>query len=147
MEIIFYYNSSSDNTINKTLNDEMILDGSLRDSSEVIHPEIMVKANSVNTYNYLYIPEFNRFYYIREITSYRTGLWIVKCEIDVLHTYAPHILNLQCIIDSTEVYMGDNYLNSESWVTKVKAKTDILNFQNGLLNNGEYILITSGGGS
>lgn len=145
MEILLYYNSSSDNTINKTLNNETILNGSLRDSSNVINPEIMLVAESINTFNYLYIPEFNRFYYIKEVTSYRTNLWIVKCQIDVLYTYAPHILNLQCIIDSTEGYMGDNYLNSESWVTKVKAKTDIINFPNGLLNNGEYILLTSGG--
>ena len=40
---------------------------------------------------------------------------------------------------------ADNYLVSESWVSKVKTKTDILQFSNGLLDSGEYILITAGG--
>ena len=145
MDINLYYNSSENNKIGKALSNHRTLEGSLKDATNVINPEIMVRANSVTGYNYAYIPLFNRYYFIEEVTSYRTGLWIIKLQVDVLESFKTDILSLKAIIDSTESYMGDNYLPCESWVTKVKTKTDILNFSNGLLNSGEYILITAGG--
>ena len=39
----------------------------------------------------------------------------------------------------------DNYLPDENLKTNVKTKTDILNFTNGFLESGEFILITAGG--
>lgn len=145
MDINLYYNSSENNKIGKTLSNELIFEGSLKDATNVINPEVMIQANTINGYNYAYIPIFNRYYFIEEVTSYRTGLWIIKLKVDVLESFKSDILAMKAIIDSTEAYMGDNYLPSESWITKVKTKTDILNFSNGLLNTGEYILITAGG--
>ena len=145
MDISLYYNASENNKIGKDLKDEQTLEGTLRDATNIINPEIMVKAEGINGFNYAYIPLFNRYYFIEEVTSYRTNLWILKLNVDVLESFKTEIKNLKAIIDSTEQYMGDNYLPSESWVNKVKAITDILPFSNGLLNSGEYILITAGG--
>lgn len=146
MDFKLYHNSSPNNKIGKTLNSETVFIGNLRDSARIVNPEIMIEAENLTGYNYAYIPIFNRYYFIEEITSYRTGLWLVKMKVDVLESYKNEIKALDCIIEATENYAGDNYLaNSESWVTKVKAKTDILTFNHGLLDNGEYILITAGG--
>jgi hypothetical protein len=41
--------------------------------------------------------------------------------------------------------LGSNYLNGRQFVRLVKSKTDIITFPNGLLDSGEYILITAGG--
>lgn len=146
MIVKLYKNVSPNNKIGKTINSEVTYTGSLRDSSKIIKPDIMIEASDLTDYNYAYIPEFDRYYFIKEIESYRTGLWIVKMEVDVLETYKNQIKALNCIIESTEGYKANNYLSdSESWITTVKAKTDILKFGSGLLNNGEYILITAGG--
>lgn len=146
MDIKFYYTNSPSNKIGKHLDAEVTFSGSLRDTSKILNPEVMIETNSLNGFNYVYIPLFNRYYFIREIESYRTNMWIVKLEVDVLESHKAGILNLDCIIEATENYMANDYLsNSESWVTEVKAKTDILSFSNGLLNSGEYILITAGG--
>lgn len=146
MDIKLYKNVSSNNKIGKTLNSEATITGSLRDSSSLLKPEIIIEAVSLSDYNYAYIPDFGRYYFIREMESFRTGLWIVRMEVDVLETYKTQILALECIIEATEDYKANNYLSeSESWRTMVKAKTDILTFSSGLLNSGEYILITAGG--
>ena len=138
MDIKLYHNSSPNNKIGKTLNSETTFTGSFRDSTKV--------ANNLTGFNYAYIPAFNRYYYIENIESYRTGLWLIRLKVDVLESYKDEIKSLDCVIEATEGYAGDNYLSdSVSWVTKVKAKTDILTFSNGLLDNGEYILITAGG--
>lgn len=146
MDIKLYHNSSPNNKIGKTLNSETTFTGSFRDSTKVVNPEVLIEASNLTGFNYAYIPTFNRYYYIENIESYRTGLWIVKMKVDVLESHKASILNLDCIIEATENYMANDYLSeSESWVTSVKAKTDILTFSNGLLNSGEYILITAGG--
>ena len=43
--------------------------------------------------------------------------------------------------------IGNNYLEHRHFVRNVKSKTDILPFSSGLLDSGEYILITAGGGA
>ena len=145
MNIKLYNNSSPNNKIGKTLSSEVTLSGSLRDTSKVVRPEVMIESATPLFYNYAYIPDFNRYYFIKEIVSYRTNLWLVKMEVDVLETYKAQIKALDCVIEATESYGGNDYLsNSESWVASVKAKTDIITL-NGLLNSGEYILITAGG--
>lgn len=147
MDIKLYHNTSANNKINKSLHSETTYSGNLRDDSKVINPEIMIESSNLTGFNYAYIPAFHRYYYIVEITSYRNNLWIVKLKVDVLMSFANDIKDLTCIIEATESYKGNDYLaDSSSWVSMVKAKTDILNFNgSSLLNNGEYILITAGG--
>lgn len=146
MLIKLYHNNSPNNKIGKSLNSEVTYTGSLRDASEIINPSVMIEAESISGYDYAYIPDFDRYYFIKEKTSYRTGLWVIDMEVDVLETYKDDIKALTCIIEGTENYSNNDYLSdSPSWVTTVKTKTDILNFSSGLLNSGEYILITAGG--
>ena len=40
---------------------------------------------------------------------------------------------------------GSDYLEHRHFVRNVKSKTNILTFSSGLLDTGEYILITAGG--
>lgn len=147
MEIRLYHNTSANNKIDKSLHSETTYNGNLRDNSKVVNPEIMIEASNLTSFNYAYIPAFHRYYYIEEITSFRNNLWIVKLKVDVLMSFASDIKGLTCVIEATESYRGNEYLSeSDSWVSTVKAKTDILNFNgSSLLNNGEYILITAGG--
>ena len=147
MEIKLYHNTSANNKIDKSLHSETTYSGSLRDDSKVINPEIMIESSNLTGFNYAYIPSFHRYYYIDEIVSYRSNLWIIKLKVDVLMSFASDIKDLTCVIEATESYKGNDYLaDSDSWVNMVKAKTDILNFNgSSLLDNGEYILITAGG--
>ena len=71
--------------------------GNIKTESGILHPsiEIVSPANSVsqvNPYsvNYLYISEFNRYYFVRE-WRYERGLWVCDADVDVLATYKPVI--------------------------------------------------------
>lgn len=146
MDLRLYYTGDENNKIRKTLNNALILTGTMRDSSSIIKPVIMVEGASFNGYNYAYIPTFDRYYFIKEIINYRNNLWILELECDVLMSFKSSILNMNCILLETESKGADKYLaDTRVWVTKVKDKTDIINFPSGLLENGEYILITAGG--
>ena len=87
---------------------------------------------------------FGRYYYVNDVTVVRTGLLRVSLSVDVLESFKTLILTQNVIIDKNEIDF-EKYLPDENLLTLVKTKTDIVNFPNGLLNSGEFILITAGG--
>lgn len=146
MDIILYINSSEREAVTKTLSDATTFTGYLREPSSIIKPSFTLEATNISGYNYCYIAEFNRYYFITDIISVRTGLWKVICSVDVLMSFHDSILNLDVIVSDASI--GDQrptYMNGVPWQTTVKTKTDVINFPSGLLDDGEYILITSGG--
>lgn len=147
MDIVLYVNNSERQAINKTLTNGLTLTGSLRNESSVINPTILIETSNPSSYNYAYIPEFGRYYFITDMVSVRTNLWRMSLSVDVLMSFKTQILNLDVIV--SDVSLGEpefsTYMEGEQWKSTVKTKTDVINFPNGLLNSGEYILITSGG--
>lgn len=139
---------SENNRVVKTLTDEKQLSGELRNQTSVLNPSIRIEsADNISTYNYAYIPEFGRYYYIADIVSVRTNCWTVSLRCDVLMSYKDEIRSMNVILNNTQETGLSNYLSSPNWVNLVKTKTDIKTFPKGLSNEGEFILITAGGDS
>lgn len=148
MEITLYTNESEKNKLEKTITNSILLEGNLRDESSIINPIILISSNKEDIpymYNYAYIPAFGRYYFITDIESVRTGIWRVSMHVDVLMSYKEQIKNLNVIINNSEETGANDYLSGNQWITNVKNTTNIVNFPNGLNDNGEFILITAGG--
>ena len=147
MDIILHVNSSERQAINKSLDSGTTLTGSLRNESSVINPSFIIEHENPSGFNYCYIADFGRYYFITNITSIRAGIWKIDCSVDVLMSFKTDILNLDVIVSDLSVGESptETYMQGEQWSTTVKNKTDIINFPSGLLDDGEYILITSGG--
>lgn len=145
MNIILYVNNSEKNKIGKNLTNDFSLSGTLRDATDIINPIILVELNEIANYNYCYISNFKRYYFITDITIIRTGLYAISLSVDVLESFKSDIKNLSVILLNTENVGLNNYLPSQVFRNNVKSKTDILNFPNGLNDSGEFILITAGG--
>ena len=146
--ISLFKTDSENNRVVKTLTDEKQLSGELRNQTSVLNPSIRIEsADNISTYNYAYISEFGRYYYITDIVSVRTNCWVVSLRCDVLMSYKDEIHGLNVILDNTQETGLNNYLSSPNWVNLVKTKTDIKVFPSGLSEQGEFILITAGGDS
>lgn len=145
MNIILYVNNSEKNKIGKNLTNDFSLSGTLRDATNIINPVILLELNEIGNYNYCYIPNFNRYYFITDITVIRTGLFAISLMVDVLESFKTNIKNLSVILLNTQNVGTNNYLSSQVFRNNVKSKTDIINFPNGLNDSGEFILITAGG--
>ena len=144
MEINFYKNLSEKNKIGKDLQNMLSLNGNLREESSVINPTILVEHSNLSVYNYAYIPDFNRYYFVSEITSVRNGLWRVSLSVDVLESFKSNILNLSCIIDKQQNQSYSNNIDDGSYINKADSFIEIANYQNGFNSSGEFILITAG---
>ena len=146
--ISLFKTASENNRVVKVLTDEKQLSGELRQQTSVLSPKIRIEsAENIAGYNYCYISEFGRYYYIVDITSVRTNVWEVSMRCDVLMSYKDEIQGLNVILDNTQETGLSNYLASSNWVNLVKTKTDIKVFPSGLSEQGKFILITAGGDS
>lgn len=146
MNITLYNNLSEKNVIQKTLANAVTITGTLKESTSIKNPTITIEYSStIVGYNYCYIEDFSRYYFISDVKSLRNNLWSLSLRADVLMSFANDILNTPAIIDHTSETETTDYMGSPIWSNLVKDKTDIINFSSGLSENGGYILITAGG--
>lgn len=120
----------------------------LKDLTSILRPTIRVRTDNDNIMrcNYMHVPFFGRYYFIDDITSVKNGLWDISAHIDVLETYKDAILNNSVILEGTEKTQVNKYLQDQNvFITNCKRLTNIINFPQGLLDTGEFILITAGG--
>lgn len=103
---VFFQNTAEPNRVNKTdyLTEQFRVNGNLRDISDVINPSITFECtdDKILKSNYVYIPAFNRYYFINSITSVRTNLWRVNLHCDVLYSFRNDVLQIKAIIDRQE---------------------------------------------
>lgn len=145
---ILKVNSSPVEKIGKNLSEGLSFSVDLKAGTSVLRPVLLLAspaANPLDGYNYMYIEEFNRYYFIDDIRSVRNNMWEISAHVDVLQTYASKILDNSAIIEGTENTGKNKYLRDDVFVVNCKHKTDIMNFSSGLLDSGQFILITAGG--
>ena len=144
MIITLYNNASEKNKIGKNLSVVETLMGNLKEQSSITHPVITIERASPIGFNYCYIDEFSRFYFVDDVVMLTNNIMRVSLSVDVLESFKNQILNQNVIIDKN-TFDVNKYLPDENWMVNVKTKTDIVNFPSGLLESGEFILITAGG--
>ena len=146
MEIKLYKTSSPRKKLVKDLTDGITLTGTLRGQSSIMSPSLQIQDIAVIGYNYCYIPDFGRWYYINGIDALRSNLYELSLGIDVLMTYAAEIRKNYAIVDKVESFgAAYNYINDGSWVNTNRMTQEVVNFSGGFNDNGEFILITAGG--
>lgn len=131
------------NKINKNPSSVTTLTGELREESSIIDPVIIVEYDGTLTnVNYMYIPEFHRYYFITQINSVRTKLWRVCGHCDVLKTYAQGILGCDCVVarnqNNFNLYLNDAYFKVYS-----NPRVQILNFPQ-KFSGESYVLVMKG---
>lgn len=145
MDIKLYYNTSDNRCVQKVIQNELLLQGTLREDTSLIEPVITIHSNEIPRQNYAYIAQFSRYYFINNKESIRTGLWRLHLFVDPLMSFKADILALKVVVDKQSLEVnGDEYIDDGSLVTDNLMFKDIYNFSNGFNNTGEYILITAG---
>lgn len=143
MVIKLYKTASEKNRLNKTITNEISLTGYLREECSVTNPVIKIEqSENLSLYNYAYIEDFGRYYYISDIKTIRNNLWELSLNIDVLMTYKNNILNTVGLINHADL---NQYLHDENIVTNSKCTKQIVTFSKSLPTDVDYILIVAGG--
>lgn len=80
-------NNSADNVAEKDFTTIDTLTGTLRGETSITTPTIRIDySGALQNVNYFYIPQFQRYYFITDITSVRENIWDISGRCDVLTT-------------------------------------------------------------
>lgn len=143
MDIKIYNNTSEQVKVGKTLINVRDITGELKDACDIINPVIIVSGENLSSYNYLYIPIFNRYYFITDIKVIRNNLWEISCHCDVLETYKDSIKANTAILKRQEK-IWDMYLNDEKFKAESTNKTATIMFPQHHFNTVNFVLTVAG---
>ena len=144
MDIKIYNNTSEKVKVGKTLTNVRDISGELKEACDIINPVIIISGENLSSYNYLYIPIFNRYYFITDIKVIRNNLWEISCHCDVLETYKNEIKNQKAIVARQE-NKYNLYLNDPEWKVYTNKQVLTREFPSGFLDSGNYFLTVIGG--
>lgn len=144
MEIRLYNNTSDEKVVNKSISLVASLQGELKEETSLISPSIQLNLENVN-FNYIYIHEFGRYYYVNEIRNIRKTLWEIDCHVDVLMSFKNQFKGLRAMIERTENESNyeKNY-DSNDYISKLDNFIEISEFANGFNDEPQFILLTAG---
>lgn len=147
-DLLLYRNSAEVNRVDKTpyLVSVDTITGVLRDECSMQRPSILINTLEIPSFNYVYIPVFNRYYYVTSITAVSFGLWRVELNCDVLMSFKDKIKTLSAIIGRQENdynnYLIDNEIPTQNTpiVEVIDIPSDAFNTQ---ASAGHNFLLTA----
>ena len=97
---ITFYNTADDPRVaNKTLTDKhQVSSVFLKDGTDVLAPKLIMKNINHKNYNYIYVDDFKRYYFIKNWGRDLGGNTVIDCAVDVLMSFLTDILNTDVIV-------------------------------------------------
>jgi hypothetical protein len=125
----FYKSTAEKNRVDKSayLTEIIQSTGTLRRATSIISPEFEFIYNKVPDFNYVYIPNFNRYYFIDNIVSLRNAVWTLSLSVDVLMSFKEQIKECDGFIARNEFEFND-YLIDNRRSTQVNVVREIKPF-------------------
>lgn len=154
MEIVLFISSADKERVDKTpyLSQLMQLQGYLRDPASVENPTITLQLSGalgspiadadgeqiadadgfaigtsprITDANYMYIPEFGRYYFISDITLNHSGLYIISARVDALMSFKEYIKQLNCFVSRNE---HDFYITEQDELLPLQFRKSITEY-------------------
>lgn len=144
MKIVLYKNESEPIRVDKSLTKIAEVEGCLRKETSLLRPSFAIElsSNLIGNVNYAYVEEFNRFYFVDNPESIRTGLWLFPMKVDVISTYKADIRNNYAIIGRNENEY-DLLLNDGLFQTQQRPRRAQFPFPRGF-HTWNYVIAIAG---
>lgn len=143
MKIYLYNTDSTNNTINKVLTDEVEFDITFKASANSLRPSVRLQTTDLIKSNYAYIPDFERYYFIRDTSIQPNSITNLELEVDVLESFKEDILQSKAIVSrhtgANKYYDAGDYRIEERKTHKIYESDKTPEFKESL------ILVTIGG--
>lgn len=142
MLIKTYETKDSNNTINKILINKLDYDIKFKSDVNINSPSIVLKSNNLIDFNYVYIPNFNKYYFVENVEIFPNNIYTITLKCDVLMSFKDDILNSNADIVSQTNY--NDYYNF-NYSSEVRKEVDIYKSDYIMSDETSTILVTLGG--
>lgn len=145
LTVTLYVSDSPVEKIGKSLSSGTDFSCELKDETSILNPKIKIYSSSnLSGYNYMYIPEFNRYYYINDISSPRNNEWDISAHVDVLETYKTAILANSAVVRRQQSQYN-LYLDDPDFHAYNYERIQTIKFPNNLFDKSlHYVLVVNG---
>lgn len=112
-----------------------------------IENSLRFDVDIIKTFNYCYIPEFKRYYFIENITSIRNNIWEIEMKVDVLMSYKDIILGQEVLVSRNEktfnsMLVDENIISRNEYsIEKIPFVGDFFNVTDEVMTY-RYIIYT-----
>ena len=149
MNITLYKTKSANNVISKKLVSEKNLGNNciLADSTSVTSPTVIIggitSLDTISDYNYAYIAQCHRYYYINDIIALSGGRVKLLLSVDVLMSYKTDILNSTQLV-TRQKNKGKMYLADADWTVdgRTYLRSHYFSENHFAPQNDSFVLIT-----
>lgn len=139
-------NSSPVEKIGKSLSAGENYSCLLKEGTSILRPTLIIAATSnLANYNYMYISDFSRYYFIDDVVSLHHNLWEVSGHVDVLETYATQIKANTAVIRRQEKRFN-LYLDDPEFIVYNNYRIQTKKFKgaSGWTKTLHYVLVVNG---
>ena len=143
--IHLYQNLSENNRMDKNLNPPVTFQGNLKEFTSVIDPIITIESpvNIVCLYNYVFIPDFNRYYFITNIIAITDTLTEITLHVDVLMSFKDYI-RVNLATTRRQENDWNLYLNDGSFRTYQYKTVGTYKFSAGFPKDNDLVMAIAG---
>lgn len=118
-----YDTKSSNNVINKVLENEHEFDIKFKDKTDIVNPVVILHSPTLILSNYAYIPDFNRYYFVDKIELFPNSVYHITLRCDVLESFKDEILASSGFINQ-QTKNVNKYYNS-NYQSEVRKEVDL----------------------
>lgn len=113
MQIQLFKSKAETHRVNKIefLTPVLSINGTLKEQCSITTPSINIQLNSFIDFNYAYIPEFKRYYYVTDIINILDDVWRIELSCDVLMSFKNEFLPLTALIERQENIYNPNIID------------------------------------
>lgn len=138
MNVRFYSFSKRRNSTKQPSSTYVVVGCNLKAPTSVHNPVLEIVGGPQSSYNYAYIPDFAKYYFVRDIVSETNGISSYYLEEDVLATHKTEIGNMRAFIAYAST--GYDVTQIDSRIALKQTKTMSGSTSNAIFNGGAYYL-------
>lgn len=138
LQLTFYNYKGLKNALMKTLEDGVTIECNFNIDYDTVHPTIKLVLPDKFDYNYCYIPEINKYYFVDAVSIKRNNFYEISLTEDVLQTYSEFIKTLSgTVVQSKTPY----YLQSANFPVDSRVQVKQYSFTDKFNHDGNYIMV------
>lgn len=139
MTINLYSTGDNPKTVTKTLSAISSVQGRATQPCNILRPELILSGdstvNAINA-NYVYVPDFGRYYFVKDHTTDTAARIILSCEVDPLMSWAAGIRASKQLVTRSESIGAPTEIEDSLLPLKKSKDMYVIQFEGGSMNLG-----------
>lgn len=118
MDIDLYTTDSAKNVLNKKLTKVKTIDGTILEYDQNVN-NLRISLYTSDIFNYVYIPDFKRYYFVNDVSISENGIKIYDLACDLLMTFADIVKQSIIKLDGNSITINQSSVQIDRTPTNI----------------------------